>query len=73
MAPMMDSDAWVGLQYHWPGIRRGSSATQGTKQAKEPLHFALPEAPEKPMDLQTTAAVPGLEPLLQIANHMPPI
>jgi len=43
------------------------------KQAKKPLHFALPAVPEKPIDLQITPAAPELRPLLQIGAHAPPM
>jgi len=40
-------------------------------KARSPLHFELPVAPEKPIDLQITAAAPELRPLLQIGAHAP--
>ena len=70
---MMDSDARVGPQYDLSRVRREGSKTHRMKQAKQPLHFALPVAPENPIDLQMTAAVPGVKPLLQIASHTPPM
>ena len=70
---MIGSDAQMGPQYYLPRVGGEGSETHGKKQAKQPLHFALPVAPENPMDLQMTAAVPGLKPLLQIASHRPPM
>ena len=34
-----------------------------------PLHFELPLAPVKPIDLQITVAAPGLNPELQTGTH----
>ena len=50
-----------------------TNCMNGGWKVRSPLHFALPAAPEKPIDLQITAAAPELRPLLQIGSHTPSI